>query len=87
MERFLRYSLENNKKIKVIFLKEEKMQQQNIQICALDQNDFIYTSAKQKKPKRLPYEALLCAGYARGDHGDTQGEECNVKKAKRALGR
>ncbi len=87
MERFLRYSLENNKKIKVIFLKEEKMEQQNIRILGLEQGAFIYTSARQKKPKSLPYEALLCAGYARGDHGEGEGEECNVSKAKKTMGK
>lgn len=78
MERFLRYSFEHKRKIKVIFLKEEKMEQQNIQICGLEEAGFTYTSAKQRKPKLLPYHSLLCAGYARGDHGE--GEECSDSK-------
>ncbi len=70
IERFLRYSLQHNKKIKVIMLKESQMEQQNILVSALDQEGFTYTSAKQRKAKKLSYNALLCAGYARGDHGE-----------------
>lgn len=70
MRQFLKYSLEHNRRIKAILCPEGVMTQQNITIQAFDEETFTYTSAKQKKPRTLPMEALLCAGYARGDRGE-----------------
>ncbi|NLB90138.1 MAG: hypothetical protein GX786_02810 [Clostridiales bacterium] len=76
MERFLRYSLEKKKKIKVIFCKENIMRAENIQVCAIEGTTLSYISARQKKPKKILLEEILCAGYARGDHGEG-GDNCN----------
>jgi hypothetical protein len=71
MEEFLRYSMDHGRRIKAILLMDGQMVQQNIVIIRYTQEEFTYTSVKQKKPRTLPISSLLSAGYARGDSGET----------------
>ena len=72
MKRFLEYSRHHHRRIKAVFFEDGKMSQQNITVLEYDEETFTYISAKQKSPRRLPMETLLTAGYARGDHGETE---------------
>lgn len=72
MEEFLRYSMAHGRRIKAILLLDGQMMQQNIVIMRFSNEDFTYTSAKQKTPRTLPLSCLLSAGYARGDTGETE---------------
>ena len=72
MKRFLEYSRYHNKRISAVFIEDDKISRQNITIIEYDDDSFAYISAKQKSPRRLPMETLLTAGYARGDHGETE---------------
>ena len=72
MEEFLRYSMDHGRRIKAILLIDGHMVQQNIIILRFTQEEFTYTSAKQKKPQTLPMNSLLSTGYARGDTGETE---------------
>ena len=69
VERFLQYSLEHQKAIRVLW--ESNMTMQNITVVALGENSFSYISSKQKAPREAPLTAVLSASYARGDDGDT----------------
>ncbi len=72
MEEFLRYSMAHGRRIKAILLVDGQMMQQNIIIVRYTDEEFSYTSSKQKKPHTLPRGSLLSAGYARGDTGETE---------------
>lgn len=71
MNRFLRYSLEKNQKIRAVLINEDgAMTQLNLTVTALDETSFTFLSAKNKTPRTLPLASLLSAGYARGDKGE-----------------
>ena len=71
MERFLRYSLENKKKIRVLLMDGDgAVTQMNLTVTALETESFSYLRAGKKHSETLPLNALLSAGYARGDHGE-----------------
>jgi hypothetical protein len=72
VEEFLRYSMDHGRRIKAILLIDGHMVQQNIIILRFTQEEFTYTSVKQKKPQTLPMNNLLSTGYARGDTGETE---------------
>ena len=72
MRRFLEYSRHHQRRIGAVFLEDGKISRQNITILEYDEDTFIYVSAKQRKPRRMPLEVLLTAGYARGDRGETE---------------
>jgi hypothetical protein len=71
VEEFLRYSMDHGRRIKAIFMVNNQLVQQNILILRYTDEDFTYTSAKQKAPHTLPMGSLLSVGYARGDTGET----------------
>lgn len=72
MERFLQYSLQKGKKIKIIFMEHEKMLSENIQVTEILSDHILYLSAKNKtKAKLLKKADILSCAYARGDDGDT----------------
>lgn len=70
MNRFLRYSLLHQRRIKAVLMEQGKLSQINLTVTALDETTFTYVSAKQKSPRTLPLSALMAAGYARGDTGE-----------------
>ncbi|MBQ8537295.1 MAG: hypothetical protein IJ461_07845 [Clostridia bacterium] len=71
MIRFLRYSLDHGRRIKAVLMENDKMAQVNLTVTALDEESFTYTSSTQKRPRTLPLTALMAAGYARGDNGES----------------
>lgn len=70
MIRFLRYSLNHERRIRAVLMENDKMVQMNLTVTALDGETFTFVSAKQKTPRTLPLTALMAAGYARGDNGE-----------------
>ena len=69
LERFLRYSLEHAKPVKVLLA--DTLKYQNITVIALENETVIFVTARKKTPQALPRAAFLSASYARGDDGDT----------------
>lgn len=69
LERFLRYSLEHGRPVKVLFA--ETLKYQNITVIALEGENVSFLTARKKQPQTLPLSAFLSASYARGDDGDT----------------
>ena len=67
MMRFLRYSLEKEKKIRVMLDDGESITQMNLTVTALNAEYFSFISARKKQGATLPLSAVLSAGYARGD--------------------
>jgi hypothetical protein len=70
MEEFLRYSMAHGKRIRAILMIDGRMAQQNIAVIRFTDEDFTFTSSKQRTPLTLPRSCLLSAGYARGDAGE-----------------
>ena len=69
LERFLRYSLEHNRPVRV--LRSDTLKFQNITVIALEDDRVSFLTARCKTPETLPLSAFLSASYARGDQGDT----------------
>lgn len=69
VKRFLRYSLEHERPVKVLFL--EGMKYKNIRVTALDEDTFVYKTAGRKSADVAKINQILSASYARGDDGDT----------------
>lgn len=71
-ERFVRYSLENGRKISVILLNEAEMKRKNLQVTAMEEDGFYALFAGRKKAVKIAYADVLTADYARGDHGELE---------------
>ncbi len=69
VDRFLRYSLERNKPIRVLF--SDTMKYKNITVVLMEGNQIAYLTAGRKRPLTTERENVLSAAYARGDDGDT----------------
>ena len=72
MKRFLQYSLEHERRIKVVIWEDNKLTQMNLTVVAMDDETFTYVSSRQKKPRTLPLGDLMAAAYARGDSGENE---------------
>ena len=72
MKRFLKYSLEHERRIKAVIWEDNKLTQMNLTVVAMDDETFTYVSARQKKPRTLPLGDLMAAAYARGDSGENE---------------
>ena len=75
VDRFLRYSLEHQRKIAVILQDEDGIRKTNIIVTRIEGDAVHYVTARSKKEKPLAREQLLSASYARGDDGDTMKQE------------
>lgn len=73
LERFLQYSLDNNRKIRVVMADTLKIK--NITVIALSDTEASYLTASAKKPVTVSKAAFLSASYARGDKGELEGTE------------
>ena len=69
LNRFLRYSLEHARPIRVWMEGEKKYQ--NITVIALEGQTVHFIMARKKTPQMKEMDAFLSASYARGDDGDT----------------
>ena len=83
VKRFLLYSLDHRRPVKVLF--SDNMKFKNIQVTALDKESVSYLLPGRKKAVTSPISSILSASYARGDDGDTlqyQQEKANVEEKK-----
>ncbi|MBE5804204.1 MAG: hypothetical protein E7316_06805 [Clostridiales bacterium] len=70
MERFLRYSLEKQRPIRLIFYTDEgKMKQVNAQVTAMTETSVAFTCLRPKGTFEMEKSRLLSADYKRGDEG------------------
>lgn len=74
VERFLRYSLERQKKILVVLLEDGGMRRVNLLVTSMDEDaqGFFAVASGKKKPAHYALFAVLSAGYARGDQGEIE---------------
>lgn len=70
MERFLRYSLEHQRAIRVIFLTESgAMKQATAVVEEIRDGQVTIATQRPKGRYTLPVEEILSADYRRGDEG------------------
>lgn len=69
VKRFLRYSLEHQRPVRVLFA--DTMKYRNITVVTLEEGRVGYLTAGRKTPLTVEEDAILSACYARGDDGDT----------------
>lgn len=69
IKRFLTYSLDHNKPVKVLFA--DTMKYKNITVVLLEGERVGYLVAGRKTPLETEMDNILSASYARGDDGDT----------------
>ena len=74
VERFLRYSLERQRKICVVMMEDGKMKKTNLLVTQLDENKEGFTARRpgRKKEERFLLGDILTAAYARGDQGELE---------------
>ena len=74
MDRFLRYSLENGRKICVVLLQGGAMQKKNLLVTSIDADGQGFTAklAGRKKDVHFAAADVLTCAYARGDQGELE---------------
>ena len=74
IDRFLKYSLENEKKICAVLMMDGQMIKKNLLVTAIDEDGSGF-SAKlpgRKKEIHLMMDDVLTCAYARGDQGELE---------------
>ena len=69
VKRFLIYSMDHNRPVKVLFWGADKYV--NIRVTALEEEAVTYLLPGRKKTVTSPLGSIMSAFYARGDDGDT----------------
>ena len=70
MERFLRYSLEKQRPIRLMYMTDDaQLKQLNAQIINYNSETVRFTSLRPKGTFEIPRPQLLSADYKRGDEG------------------
>lgn len=70
MNRFLRYSLQNERKIRVMLMLDGAIVQKNAIVLALDETSAVLKLSSKKEPVSVALADILSCDYARGDHGE-----------------
>ena len=70
MNRFLRYSQEKGKKIRVMLLQNGKLAQKTALVVSYDDANVTLRLGQRKEPVTLPLASVLSCDYARGDSGE-----------------
>lgn len=72
IERFLRYSIERGRKIKVMRQTEDgSIKHENLTALSVADGKLVYLTSRKKTAQEMPLSSILAASYARGDEGDT----------------
>lgn len=74
VDRFLRYSLEREKKIQAVLMTDGLMTKKNLLVTSLDEDGQGFTAkiAGRKKDIHLNIGDILTCAYARGDQGELE---------------
>ena len=67
MKRFLRYSLERGRAIRLMYMDGEGMKQVSATVTELTEEQVTFTTLRPKKNVTLALEQLLSADYRKGD--------------------
>ena len=72
--RFLKYSLERERKICAVLMKDGEMKKVNLLVTAIEEDgsSFLAKLAGRKKETRFDVSDVLTCTYARGDQGELE---------------
>lgn len=70
MERFLRYSLEKGRKIRMVLLRDGVLKQTPAMVLTLTADEVTLQTGAKKPPLTVRRDEILSCDYARGDHGE-----------------
>lgn len=70
MDRFLRYSLEKERKIRAVLMLDGRMTQKTVRVLTLEPEHALLLIGAKKTPVPVPYADIFSCDYARGDHGE-----------------
>jgi hypothetical protein len=70
MEHFLRYSLENGRRIRAMLTLDGRMTQKTVTVLALSAQGATLLVGAKKPPVTVALADILSCDYARGDHGE-----------------
>lgn len=73
-ERFLRYSLEREKKIAAVIMQDGQMKKTNLLVTSIDEDGrgFSARMPGRKRDMRFEMSDILTCAYARGDQGELE---------------
>ena len=74
IDRFLRYSLENERKICAVLMQDGQMQKKNLLVTGIDADAKGFTAKLpgRKRAVHIAREDVLTCAYARGDQGELE---------------
>ena len=74
IDRFLRYSLEREKKICAVLMQDGQMIKKNLLVVAIDEDETGFTAKLpgRKKEVHISVQDVLTCAYARGDQGELE---------------
>ena len=74
IDRFLRYSLEREKKICAVLMQDGQMKKTNLRVTAIDADGagFDALLPGRKRAVQVALSDVLTAAYARGDRGELE---------------
>ena len=70
MNRFLRYSLDNQRKIRMMLMLDGAILQKNAVVLSLTDTQATLKLGAKKAPVTVALADILSCDYARGDHGE-----------------
>jgi hypothetical protein len=70
MNRFLKYSLEKQRKIRAVLLIDGEISQKNVTVLSIDDDHVLLKLGAKKEPVTVALSDILSCDYARGDHGE-----------------
>ena len=72
IDRFLKYSLEREKKICAVLMIDGQMVKKNLLVTAIEEDSFMARLPGRKKDVRVARGDVLTLAYARGDQGELE---------------
>ena len=74
IDRFLKYSLEREKKICAVMMQDGQMVKKNLLVTSIDEDEQGFTAKfpGRKKDVHSAMEDVLTCAYARGDQGELE---------------
>ncbi len=74
IDRFLKYSLEREKKICAVLMQDGQMVKKNLLVTGIDEDELGFTAKfpGRKKDVHIANRDVLTCAYARGDQGELE---------------
>ena len=72
VNRFLKYSLEREKKICAVLMQDGQMIKRNLLVTAMDETGFSARFPGRKRDVRIALSDVRTCAYARGDQGELE---------------